>query len=182
MTVKELIELNDMITDLEITVRIGGNLLLDQLNIGCAEGIKPRYPLRVPKDRRYANNMARHDDEMFRDAAYIPKSINSWDNGKDCYQILLNRIPAKWLDLTVHSWECTAASRVTHASPRRERTHFYGQYLKITALPSSESLEIKENTSEKSEVGLPGQMNINDFLTTQEDDNGNTDTTKSNQG
>lgn len=161
MTVKELIELNNMITDLEITVRIGGNLLLDQLNIGCSEGVKPLYPTRVPKDPKYAGNFNQSNDDMYKDATYIPKSINAWDNGKDYYQLLIGKIPAKWLDLTVCGWECTAASRVTHASPRRERTHFYGQYLKIIALPSG------ERPSEKSKwefLELPGQMNINDFL------------------
>lgn len=43
MTVKELIELNQMITDIEITVRKGGTVLLDQLNIGPAEGIEPPF-------------------------------------------------------------------------------------------------------------------------------------------
>jgi len=164
MTVQDLIERNGMITDLEITVRKDGGLLWDQLNIGCSEGVKPLYPTRVPKDPKYAGNLNRSDDEMYKDAAYIPKSINSWDDGKDYYEIKLSRIPAKWLDLEVHSWECTQASRITHANPRRERTHFYGERLRITALPSGESLEVKEKLSEKSEVGLPGQMSINDFL------------------
>lgn len=161
MTVKDLIELNAMITDLEITVRIGGNLLLDQLNIGCSEGVKPLYPTRVPKDPKYAGNFNQSNDDMYKDATYIPKSINAWDNGKDYYQLLIGKIPAKWLDLTVCGWECTQASRVTHASLRRERTHFYGQYLKIIALPSGES------PSEKSKwefLELPGQMSIEDFL------------------
>lgn len=165
MTVKDLIELNAMITDLEITVRKDGHQLWDQLNIGCTEGVKPRYPIRVPIDPKYAGNISRYNNDMFRDAVYIPKSINAWDDGKDYYEIKLNRIPAKWLDLEVYSWECTKASSVTSMSPRRERTHFHGQYLKIVVLPSGESLEVKEDPVEKSEVGLPGQMNINDFLT-----------------
>jgi hypothetical protein len=151
-----------MITDLEITVRQDGNLLLDQLNIGCSEGIKPRYPLRVPKDPKYAGSNCPSDDSRYKDAAYIPKSINSWDDGKDYYSIKLNSIPKKWLDLEVFGWECSKASRLATVSPRRERTQFYGQYLQIIALPSGEKLEIKE--AEKSEVGLPGQMSINDFL------------------
>ncbi len=44
------------------------------------------------------------------------------------------------------------------------RGNFHGELLKIVALPSGEKLEIKENTSEKSEATLPGQMSINDFL------------------
>jgi hypothetical protein len=45
LTVKELIELNQMITDIEITVRKGGTALFDQLNIGPAEGIEPPFPM-----------------------------------------------------------------------------------------------------------------------------------------
>lgn len=77
MKVKDLIELNAMITDLEITVRKGGNLLLDQLNIGPSEGVIPPYPTRVPKKEEYANSLNQHTDK-YKDAAYIPKSINSW--------------------------------------------------------------------------------------------------------
>lgn len=163
MKTKELIELNAMITDLEITVRQNGGLLLDQLNIGCSEGVKPPYPTRVPKDPKYAGNFNQSNDEIYKDAAYIPKSINAWDDGKDYYDIKVNRIPAKWLDLEVYSWECTSASRVG-TNPRRGTTHFYGERLRITALPSGESLEVKENTSEKSEATLPGQMSIEDFI------------------
>jgi hypothetical protein len=163
MKVKELIELNGMITDLEITVRKDGNLLLDQLNIGPSEGVVPPYPTRVPKDARYAENLCRTDEKMFKDAAYIPKSINTWDDGKDYYQLLTNRVPAKWLNLEVHSWEVWKASTVGTINPRRyQNNNFYGQLMKIVALPSGEKLEIKE--PEKTEAELPGQMNIMDFL------------------
>ena len=50
MTVRDLIERNGMITDLEITVRKDGGLLLDQLNIGCSEGVKPPYPTSTPNN------------------------------------------------------------------------------------------------------------------------------------
>lgn len=162
MKVKELIELNAMITDLEITVRKDGGLLWDQLNIGCSEGVKPLYPTRVPKEPRYAGSLNQHTD-LYKDAAYIPKSINSWDDGKDYYQILTGRIPAKWLALEVFSWEVWKASGVATANPRRyQNNNFHGQLMKIVALPSGEKLEIKQE--EKSEVELPGQMSINDFL------------------
>ena len=164
MTVRDLIELNAMITDLEITVRKDGGLLWDQLNIGCSEGVKPPYPTRVPKDPKYAGNFNRSNDDMYKDAAYIPKSINAWDDGKDYYEIKLNRIPAKWLELEVFSWSVGKASSVG-VNPRRYRnSNFHGERIRITALPSGESLEVKEKLSEKSEVGLPGQMSINDFL------------------
>lgn len=169
MTVKELIELNAMITDLEITVRKDGGLLLDQLNIGPAEGIKPPYPTRVAKEERYAGSLNQHNDEFYKDAAYIPKSINAWDDGKDYYEIKVNRIPAKWLDLEVYSWEVWKASRVGTTSQRRySSNNFQGQLMKIVALPSGEKLEIKEKTLEKSEVTLPGQMSIDDFLKQEE--------------
>ena len=96
------------------------------------------------------------------DAAYIPKSINSWDDGKDYYEIKVNRIPAKWLELEVYSWEVWKASSVGTTSPRRYHNNFQGQLMKIVALPSGEKLEVKE--PEKTEAGLPGQMNLEDYL------------------
>ena len=165
MKVKELIELNAMITDLEITVRKDGNLLLDQLNLGPSEGVKPPYPTRVPKEERFAGSLNQHSDKEYKDAAYIPKSINSWDDGKDYYEIKLNRIPAKWLELEVYSWEVWNASKVATTSPKRGRaTNFQGQLMKIVAIPSGEKLEVKEKQEEKAETTLPGQMSIEDFL------------------
>ena len=165
MKVKDLIELNAMITDLEITVRKDGNLLLDQLNIGCSEGVIPPYPTRVPTKEEYAGSLAQHTDK-YKDAAYIPKSINAWDDGKDYYEIKVNRIPAKWLELEVHSWEVWKASTLS-TNPRRmnNRGNFHGQLMKIVALPSGEKLEIIPQSEQKEkEVGLPGQMNIEDYL------------------
>ena len=166
MKVKDLIELNAMITDLEITVRLNGNTLLDQLNIGPSEGITPPYPTRVPKDAKYAENLCRTDEKMFKDAAYIPKSINAWDDGKDYYEIKVNRIPAKWLELEVHSWEVWKASSVATTSPRRyQNNNFQGQLMRIVALPSGEKLEVKKTQQEAvKETELPGQMNITDFI------------------
>jgi hypothetical protein len=162
MKVKDLIELNAMITDLEITVRLNGNLLLDQLNIGPSEGVKPPYPTRVPTKEEYAGSLAQHTDK-YKDALYIPKPINAWDYGKDYYQLLTNRVPAKWLELEVHSWEVWKASSVGTTSPRRyQNNNFQGQLMKIVALPSGEKLEVKE--PEKTEAGLPGQMNIEEYL------------------
>ena len=164
MKVKELIELNAMITDLEITVRKDGGLLWDQLNIGCSEGVKPPYPTRVPKEAKYAGNLCRTDEKMFKDAAYIPKSINAWDDGKDYYQILTGRVPGKWLELEVYSWEVWKASGVATTNPRRyQNNNFHGQLIKIVALPSGEKLEVKQELQTKTKE-LPGQMNIMDFL------------------
>ncbi len=108
-----------MIVDVEITVRNEQRWMIDQLNIGCSEGIKPRYPTRVPREPRFAGNQYKHDDHMFRDASYIPKSINAWDDGKDYYEIKLNRFPKGYLDLMVLFWDCFPAHFHTAYSPRR---------------------------------------------------------------
>lgn len=148
MTVKELIELNQMITDVEITVCKDGSALLDQLNIGPAEGIKPPYPTMVPKEEKYIGNMSL---ETKREAHYINKSINAWDDGKDYWQVKVNRIPSKWLDLEVCSWEVWPASTVVYGKSRRndyghshKNVNFHGQRVNIIVLPSGESLKVKE--------------------------------------
>lgn len=163
MTVKELIELNQMITDVEITVRKDGGLL-DQLNIGPARGIKPPYPTRVPRDEKYLKNFGMGDNKMYRDAAYLPKSINSWDDGHDYWQIKLNRIPKAWLELEVISWEVWQASKVTHHSPRRGRvSDFHGQRINIETLPSGQRLIVPEEDPQEVSNQLDGQMSIDDW-------------------
>lgn len=171
MKVRELIELNQMITDVVITVRINGNRLLDELNIGCERGVKPRFPTRVPKSEKYVNNMSVLDREMYKDAAYIPKSINAWDDGHDYWQVKPNRIPKAWLDLEVFAWEVWPASTVTYHSPRRStegryrNVNFHGQRLNITALPSGESLVVKEPKPKQQDdtEQLDGQMSFDDW-------------------
>jgi len=161
MKVRELIELNQMITDMEITVRQNGTALLDQLNIGPAEGIKPPYPTMVPKEERYIGNMS---VSTKREAYYIDKSINAWDDGKDYWQVKLNRIPEKWLELEVYSWEVWPASSVCYTSPRRGQTQFHGQRLNITALPSGEKMEVTEPKPKQEQTEqLEGQMSIDDW-------------------
>ena len=168
MTVRELIELNQMITDVEITVRKDGSALLDQLNIGPAEGIKPPYPTMVPKEERYVGNMS---VSTKREAHYIDKSINAWDDGKDYWQVKPNRIPEKWLDLEVYSWEVWPASSVCYTSPRRScpsghgaNVNFHGQRLNITALPSGEKMEVTEPKPKQEQAEqLEGQMSIDDW-------------------
>ena len=166
MTVKELIELNQMITDAEITVRKEG-YLLDQLNIGPARGIKPPYPTRVPRDEKYLKNFGMGDHKMYRDAAYIPKSINSWDDGKDYWQVKPERIPKKWLDLEVYGWNVRDAHTVGTTSPRRGGCHkninFHGEEIHITALPNGQSLEVHAEDSQENDKQIDGQMNIFDI-------------------
>lgn len=162
MTVKELIELNQMITDVEITVRVNGtSYIIDQLNIGCAEGVKPPYPTQVPKEERYIGNQS---VSCKKDAHYIEKSINSWDDGKDYWQLKINRIPEKWLDLQVCSWNVAPASWCG-GNPRRYRNgNFHGKRIEITTLPSGESLEVKEPKQQApQDEQLEGQMSIEDW-------------------
>ena len=140
MTVLDLISCNQMITDLQITVRKDGKLL-DQLNIGCAEGVKPPYPTRVPSDERYIDNIGYYD-HTHREAAYIDKSINAWDDGRDYWEIKANHIPAKWLDLEVFSWSAWPASTAGCYGRRTVEGHsnvnFHGERINIVALPSGQ--------------------------------------------
>ena len=165
MTVRELIELNQMITDVEITIRKNG-ALLDQLNIGPAEGIKPPFPMMVPKEERYIGNMSKSTK---REAHYINKSINVWDDGKDYWQVKPDRIPKKWLELEVYSWEVWPASTAVYGKNRRndygnsyKNINFHGQRINITTLPSGEVMTVPEAKSEEQQID--GQMNITDFL------------------
>ncbi len=165
MTVKELIELNQMITDVEITVRKDGSALLDQLNIGPAEGRKPPYPTMVPKSERYIGNLS---IVTKREAHYIEKSINAWDDGKDYWQVKPDRIPKKWLELEVFSWGVWPAStaisgRRTNYGLNFKNVNFHGQRLNITALPSGESLQIEKPAAKKDDDELDGQMDFEDW-------------------
>lgn len=169
MTVKELIEINQMITDVQITVRQDGCLLLDQLNIGPAEGKTPIHPTRVPIKPEYAGGFNQHNDQMYKDAAYIPKSINSWDDGKNYWQVKVNRIPEKWLELEVFAWSVSPASCVTYHSPRRQNyegkfknINFHGQRIDITALPNGQTLTVPKEKPTKEEQ-MDGQMSIEDW-------------------
>ncbi len=162
MKVKELIELNQMITDAEITVRKNGSALLDQLNIGCNCGKKPPFPTKVPEDERFIGNPTRT-----KEAKYIDKSINAWDDGRDYWQVKTNRIPAAWLDLEVDRWEVWPAS--SFGNPRRrteniKNVNFHGQRINIVALPSGESLEVAERKQQtEQDEQLEGQMSFDDF-------------------
>ena len=159
MTVRELISLNQMITDVVITVRKDGSALLDQLSIGCERGVEPRFPTMVPKDERYIGtpNM-----ENRKKAMYIPKSINAWDDGKDYWQVKPNRIPDKWLDLEVCSWGVWGASAGDN-SRRYRNVNFHGQRLNVDVLPSGEKLEIKKQEPKAQVEDMEGQMNIFDY-------------------
>ena len=167
MTVRELIELNQMITDAQITVRKNGSALLDELNIGPAKGVKPPHPQMVPEEERYIGNLSL---ETKREAYYIDKSINAWDDGKDYWQVKVNRIPKKWLELEVYSWEVWPASSVVPGANRRndwghshKNVNFHGQRINIVALPSGESLQIGEPKITKPAAEDDDQMTFEDW-------------------
>lgn len=175
MTVRELIQLNQMITDAEITIRDNGIALIDQLNIGPSEGVKPPYPFRVPRKLEYVKAAQnRMDDKFYKDALYMDRSINSWDDGKDYWQIKVNRIPQKWLDLEVVSWEVWPASSVgvyrrTDGTGKFRNVNFHGQRINIVALPSGQVMDIPDNVDNKdkrdnADNEIEGQMSIEDWM------------------
>ena len=159
MKVQELVELNQMITDIKIEVRKDGCMLLDALHIGCAEGKEPRFPQQVPIDEKHMGSLTER-----KKAKYIDKSVNAWDDGHDYWQVKPNRIPSKWRELEVDSWEVWPASRC--GNPRRDRNgNFHGQRLIIVALPSGESLEFAPVKYEKPKVldAPEGQMSLDEW-------------------
>lgn len=153
MTVKELIELNQLIVDVRIEVRVDGTKLLDYLGIGCDAGIKPRYPVQVPKDISYINRM---DTTSKRDGRYIDKSINTWDDNRDYWQLKTGRIPSAWLNLEVYSWRIRRAYRNTTKIDRDE-----AESILIVALPSGEALETDKPKQSKQ---IDGQMTMADLI------------------
>ena len=168
MTVRELLETNNMIVDVEIKIRNEQGWMLDELNIGCSQGIKPKYPTRVPREPRWAGSYCRNDDHMFRDASYIPKSINAWDDGKDYYEIKLNRFPKGYLDLTVVSWDCFPANIHTAYSPRRMTGDFRNvnftdaQRIRITATGTAPILAEPKEIKVKEEQ-MEGQITLEEM-------------------
>lgn len=161
MTVKELVELNQNIVDIEIEVRKNGGLLVDALEIGPERGQVPPCPKKIPESENYAGNPTR-----VRLANYIEKSINAWDDGHDYYQVKPDRIPKKWQDLEVYAWDVWPAS--LFGNPRRRsgnarNVNFHGERLNITALPSGDTLEIPQPKQEK-EQDPDNQMNLFDYM------------------
>lgn len=165
MTVRELMELNQMITDVEIEVRRDGSLLLDALFIGCASGEKPPFPFKVPESEQYINNLTRR-----KEAHYVKKSINAWDDGRDYWQSKPDRIPKTWQSLKVFSWEVWPA--YTSGNPRRRtfnsrNVNFHGQLLRVVTLPPGDVTVEQLDEHMKAEAPkndqIEGQMNIFDY-------------------
>ena len=157
MTVEELIRLNMFITDIHIEVRINGSRLLDQLCIGPDFGIEPRYPTMVPLDRNHLTQKKK--------SAYINKSINAWDDGKEYWQLKIDRIPKAWRSLEVYSFECWTVCKHNHSRYSTNPSSSYNG-IKITALPAGESLNVTDEKIGKAtgDDQLEGQMNISDIL------------------
>ena len=160
MTVKELLETNMMLCDVEITLRDKDSWLLNQLNIGPAYGVKPPYPTQVPIAEKYAGNQS----ECYRkDAIYIRKNINAYDDGKDYFQLFLNRFPKGWLDLEVFSWHYGFAYDGNH---QRQRPADGWQAIRIRAIRYDDTLVALEEPKalvQKSDQ-LEGQMDITEWL------------------
>lgn len=112
MTVRELIMSNSMLTDIEICVRKApDNLVLtDFYAVGPDFGFKPPYPHMVPLNE-YGT--------LEREGTYECKSINSHDDGKEFWEIKVNRIPERYLNLEVFSWcvRSVYAPRHVHKNP-----------------------------------------------------------------
>ena len=135
MTVKELIELNNFIGDVSITVRGGdnGSMKLREYRIGVYAG----QTLPCPDKRTTCKDVA----------------INARDNGKDYYQILLKQIPKQWLELKVQSFHI-------HGSYRRnwpQAIHAF-EHIYIDVHPEGwmEKVELKKEHDEQ----LTGQMSL----------------------
>ena len=165
MTVRELIELNNMICDVIIEVRENGTLLLDQVNIGLDAGIKPPYPTRVPKKPEYARSLNQHTDQ-YKDAQYIQKSINAWDDGNTFWLVKVNRIPKQYLDLQVYDWEVRPCYCPIGTRRREYKNMFPGNKIEIIALQEGwKPAEEKPKAENKdTKVNLDGQITLEEWL------------------
>lgn len=160
MTVRELLETNMMLCDVKITLRNKDSWLLNQLNIGPDYGVKPPYPTQVPVEEKYVGNLS---ESCRKDAIYIRKNINSYDDGKDYFQLCLNRFPKGWLDLEVFSWHYGFAYDGHH---QRQKPVDGWQAIKIDARRYEDTLVVLEEPKalvQKSEQ-LDGQMDITEWL------------------
>jgi len=158
MTVRELLETNACIADIQITVRKDGKLL-NQLNIGLYQGVKPPYPTKVPVSERYLGTDCIANK---KDAIYIDKSVNSWDDGKDYWQVKTTRIPDRWLDLKVISWR-TSDSSYGHPRASGNPGAASMQSIRIDAFAEGTDLTVPKKFIPQSEKEDDGQMSIEDW-------------------
>lgn len=157
MRVRELLETNDHVTDLEVKVRWNG-FLRDALYAGLSSGIKPVYPIQIPVDP-YKYSPA----DKTREADYLPKPINAWD--KDGYfKVLISKIPAKYLDLEVDFWKADTPLATHHPRLLRGSTFAWElQRLKVTAL-APDSYRPAPEKPEPEEAAEIDQVTIADLL------------------
>lgn len=160
MTVRELLETNMMLCDVQITLRNKDSWLLNELNIGPDYGVKPPYPTRVPIAEKYARNRS---ECYLKDAIYIRKNINAYDDGKDYFQLCLNRFPKGWLDLEVFSWHYGFAYDGHH---QRQRPVDGWQAIRVDARRYEDTLVVLEEPKEITQKSdqLDGQMDITEWL------------------
>lgn len=154
MKVRELISLNAQIVDVRIDVRKNGGELVDSLHFGPDYGVVPPYPLIMHQ------NTSRE-----KQATYIRKNINAWDDGREYWEVKPDRLPDKWLGLEVFSWKYSSVYRPHHQ--RDDLTHSM-QGIEIVALPFGDSLDIKQKVDNvKQKVDgwehLEGQMSLFDM-------------------
>lgn len=154
MTVRELIELNQMICDLVIEVREGGSQLIDYYAIGYAM-YKPRYPMRVPRKPEYFDSN-RFDDSRYREGTYKPVSINTFDDGKDYWQVKVKRVPEYYLNLQVYSWDSTIAYR--GIGMRGKVGIFEGKKICVIALPNGTPPPVEAKP--KADEQMAGQITL----------------------
>lgn len=137
MTVRELIELNDNITDLVIEVRKVEGEIINLYHIGAVEGKVGKCPQ--------------------KNDIYIEKSINAWDDGAGYHGIKPNRIPKNLLNLEVKSFHQGLTYRDGDLSGCES--------VIITTYPDGycETDVKKQVEPRKCEEELAGQMQITDY-------------------
>ena len=136
MKIKELLELNNCIGDLDVEIRDENAIYIKSYHIGLNSGIEPiqRPPL--------------CENDVYKEV-----SINSFDTKRVYYQILLNKIPKQLLELEVFSWRSYEAFRRDY-SCELERV--------LIEVRGVNHVEIKEECL-KNDAQLSGQMEITDF-------------------
>ena len=133
MTVKELIEKNHSIGDICIEVRNNG-ILVKELKIGA-----DAYTSKAPICEEIVKRI----------------NINTFDSGKDYYNLNLNKIPDSWLELNVDAWSCNKAYRGL-------RNIHELSAIRIISTQSGSGAKIIV-TEENRNNQLVGQMEIADF-------------------
>lgn len=122
MTIKELIQDNQHIGDIEIEVRKNG-YLIDEWHIGYSCFAR-RYINAWDKYDKVVGGIELSDYKKRKDAEwkekhklvarfphFVDKLINSKDKGREYYQTLVNEVPKEAQDMEVYSWHSRSAFR-----------------------------------------------------------------------